>query len=194
MKTCVLIWLPSLKTIAGTHRVPVRAADNYHITPFTIWDFVRASLNCPYEMERIDRLGDGGNYVCGLSRYEQTSKPCIVYSFGIQQESSLEEELLERTKCELWGYDPSVDEFGPQLKTKMKGRAHVTKAGISGKTDKTANPPYYTIVSRTSWRRMDISTLISSGWTSRVTNVSPLTPLTPCWQHLTRERFQSVKA
>ena len=104
-----------------------------------------ASFNCPYEVERIGRLGDGGKWVCGLSRYEQTSKPCIVYSFGIQQESSFEEELLERTNCELWGYDFSVDEFGPQLKTKMKDRAHFTKAGISGKTDTTQNPPYYSI-------------------------------------------------
>ena len=68
-----------------------------------------------------------------------------MYSFGIQQESSFEEELLERTNCQLWGYDFSVDEFGPQLKTKMKDRAHFTKAGISGKTDTTQNPPYYSI-------------------------------------------------
>lgn len=94
-------------------KFPARGADNYHITPFIIWDEIPASFNCPYEIERIGRLGDGGKWVCGLSRYEQTYKHSIVHPFGIQQELSFEEELLERTKCELWGYDFGIDEFGP---------------------------------------------------------------------------------
>ena len=59
-----------------------------------------------------------------------------MYSFGIQHESTFEQELLERTNCEHWGYDPSVDEFGPQLKSKMKGRAHFNKIGIASKRTK----------------------------------------------------------
>ena len=40
-------------------------------------------------MERVGRMGDGGKWVCGMSRYEQLApKKCIVYSFGVQTESS----------------------------------------------------------------------------------------------------------
>jgi Methyltransferase domain len=62
----------------------------YFKTPYTIWDFVPASYSCPYEMERIGRMGDGGKWVCGMSLYEAipAEKPCIIYSFGVQFESS----------------------------------------------------------------------------------------------------------
>lgn len=33
-------------------------------------------------------MGDGGKWVCGMSRYEKKSRPCVVYSFGVQNESS----------------------------------------------------------------------------------------------------------
>lgn len=41
-------------------------------------------------MERIGRLGDGGKWVCGMSLYEAIPKerPCIIYSFGVQFEST----------------------------------------------------------------------------------------------------------
>ena len=44
-------------------------------------DFFTAAFNCPHEVERHGALGDGGKWVCGLSRVAK--KPdCIVYSFG----------------------------------------------------------------------------------------------------------------
>lgn len=44
-------------------------------------DFFPPAFNCPHELERIGALGDGGKWVCGLSRVAE--KPdCIVYSFG----------------------------------------------------------------------------------------------------------------
>lgn len=35
-------------------------------------------------------MGDGGKWVCGMSLYEAipAEKPCIIYSFGVQFESS----------------------------------------------------------------------------------------------------------
>lgn len=41
-------------------------------------------------MERIGRMGDGGKWVCGMSLYEAIpkEKPCVIYSFGVQTESS----------------------------------------------------------------------------------------------------------
>lgn len=35
-------------------------------------------------------MGDGGKWVCGMSRYVNLppERPCIIYSFGVQNESS----------------------------------------------------------------------------------------------------------
>ena len=44
-------------------------------------DYFTAAFNCPHEVERHGALGDGGKWVCGLSRLAR--KPdCVVYSFG----------------------------------------------------------------------------------------------------------------
>jgi hypothetical protein len=48
-------------------------------------------------------------YTCGLPRIRQSKGcKCIVYSFGIERDSSWEAEILERTKCEVFGFDYSV--------------------------------------------------------------------------------------
>lgn len=98
-------------------------------------------------MERIGRMGDGGKWVCGMSRYEVLSRTqkCVVYSFGVRDESSFENELLSRTNCEIWAYDYSVVDFGKQLEPKNADRAHFVRAGIAGQTDKTKEPPSYSI-------------------------------------------------
>ncbi|KFX94177.1 hypothetical protein V490_04474 [Pseudogymnoascus sp. VKM F-3557] len=97
---------------------PASSPNKYPASPYSIWDFVPASWSCPYEMERIGRMGDGGKWVCGMSLYEQlpATRPCVIYSFGVQTESSYGE-----------------------------ARAHFTQAGIAGVTNATSWPPFYTI-------------------------------------------------
>lgn len=82
---------------------------------YTIWDFFPPAFNCPHELERIGALGDGGKWLCGLSRLE--SKPdCVVYSIGAATHASFEAELLARTRfCEVWGFDFTVPGFGPEI-------------------------------------------------------------------------------
>ncbi|RDW80013.1 hypothetical protein BP6252_04651 [Coleophoma cylindrospora] len=123
---------------------PARDGPSYFTWYFSIWDLIPASYNCPHEIERIGRMGDGGKWVCGMHRYE-TKKPCILYSFGIQNESSFEQEMLERTNCEIFGYDFSVSDFGKALKPEFSDRAHFKQAGISGVSKPQNNPPFYTI-------------------------------------------------
>ena len=78
-------------------------------------DFFPPAFNCPHELERIGALGDGGKWLCGLSRLE--SKPdCVVYSIGAAAHASFEAELLARTRfCEVWGFDFTVPGFGPEI-------------------------------------------------------------------------------
>lgn len=48
---------------------------------------------------------------CGLERIQKTrGKKCVAYSFGVEQESSWEAEILQRTECEIYMFDFSVNE------------------------------------------------------------------------------------
>jgi len=117
--------------------------------PYTVWDFLPAAFNCPHEVERHGALGDGGKWVCGLSRLRE--KPdCVVYSFGINYESSFEAEILRNTRhCQIWGYDFSVKSFGPEIPPESASRTHFKAYGLAGqeKHGPEDEPPMYTLKS-----------------------------------------------
>lgn len=70
--------------------------------------------------------------MCGMSRYEeQEAKKCVVYSFGIQNETSYEEEILRRTECEVWGYDFSVEGLPEHVVNEFGERVKFRKIGVS---------------------------------------------------------------
>ncbi|KAJ7223175.1 methyltransferase domain-containing protein [Mycena pura] len=117
--------------------------------PYTVCELLAASFNCPHEIQRVGALGDGGKWVCGLERVAH--KPdCIVYSVGINHESSFEAEILRNTQeCEIWGYDFTVDAFGPQVPAAQAGRTHFRAFGLAG-TDRHGaddSPKMYTLES-----------------------------------------------
>jgi len=100
--------------------------------PYTAWDYFPAAFNCPHEVERLGALGDGGKWVCGISRLE-TKPNCVIYSFGINYESSFEATLLSRTHgCQVWGYDFSVKQFGPEIPQTQQYRTHFNPYGLAG--------------------------------------------------------------
>ncbi|EPQ55518.1 hypothetical protein GLOTRDRAFT_121112 [Gloeophyllum trabeum ATCC 11539] len=108
---------------------------------YTVWDFFPPAFNCPHELERIGDMGDGGKWTCGLSRVEQ-NPDCIVYSIGINYESSFEAELLSRTRhCQVWGYDFTVSSFGPQIPKSLRSRAHFHPYRLAG-TDANEDAQY----------------------------------------------------
>ncbi|KAL0952968.1 hypothetical protein HGRIS_007179 [Hohenbuehelia grisea] len=136
---------------------------------YTVWDFFPASYNCPHEVERIGALGDGGKWVCGLSRV--TTKPdCVVYSVGINYESSFEAELLDNTKhCKIWGYDFSVKAFGPQIPKSQLHRTvfHPYALGGQDKHGETDNPKMYTLstlMKQNGHTHIDILKIDIEGW------------------------------
>jgi hypothetical protein len=64
---------------------PAKDENSFKETPWSIWDLVTPSYGCPWEMERIGRVGEGGWWVCGLSRLASSKgkkQSCVVYSFG----------------------------------------------------------------------------------------------------------------
>jgi hypothetical protein len=128
--------------------------DGYN-NPFNIWDFARPSFFSPHDMERVGTLGDGGKVVCGMSRYETFSpgpssptnpaRELVVYSFGVNDDSSFEAALLQRTNAQIWGYDYSVDKWAKHIPSHRLSRAHFKKAGIGKETDETKQPPFYNV-------------------------------------------------
>jgi len=115
--------------------------------PYTVWDYFPAAYNCPYEIERHGALGDGGKWVCGLSRL-QNKTDCIIYSFGINYESSFEAAILDNTQhCQIWGYDFSVSSFGPEIPRPQASRVHFFPYGLAGKDahGPRDQPPMYTL-------------------------------------------------
>ncbi|KAH9036354.1 hypothetical protein EDB85DRAFT_781277 [Lactarius pseudohatsudake] len=73
------------------------------------WDFFVPAFQC------VGTLSSGGKWVCGLDRVVKQDK-CVIYSFGISSESSFESTLLKRAPgCEAWGYDYSVNSWGPEI-------------------------------------------------------------------------------
>lgn len=123
--------------------------------PYSIWDFERPSFFCPYDLERVGKLGDGGKVVCGMSRYEKespgpssSSNPApelVIYSFGVNKDSSFEAAMMERTNAHIWGYDFSVDGWGPEVTSSWLSRSHFHKIGIGAVTDKTQDPQFWSI-------------------------------------------------
>jgi len=116
---------------------------------FTIWDFFIPSFQCPHHVERVGALGDGGKWVCGIERLARQKK-CVVYSFGINGESSFEAALLERAPgCEVWGYDFTVNSFGPEIErvSSLKARSHFQPWALGGQNAHGPgdNPKYYTL-------------------------------------------------
>jgi len=113
-----------------------------------LWDFFLPAFQCPHKVQRVGTMGDGGKWVCGLR--EVAKQPsCVIYSVGINGESSFEAELLQSTNCQLWGYDFSVAKFGPEidLVPELKERSHFFAYGLGGKDDfgPGKNPQFYTL-------------------------------------------------
>jgi len=100
----------------------------------TLWDFFIPIFRCPHRLERIGVIGDGGKWVCGLERVAKQNK-CVIYSFGVNGESSFEASLLERAPgCEVWGFDFSVGGWGPEITnhTELRDRSHFQAWALGG--------------------------------------------------------------
>ena len=87
--------------------------------------------------------------MCGLDRVA-AQRECVVYSFGINGESSFEAEVLSRAPgCQVWGYDFSVTGWGPEIMANrsLAQRAHFQPWALGGTNDHGPNvdPPYYTL-------------------------------------------------
>ncbi|KXH49507.1 hypothetical protein CSIM01_03795 [Colletotrichum simmondsii] len=105
---------------------------------YTIWDLFPATYTCPWDVQRVGKLGDGGKWICGMSKYERakrksraSEKPIRIYSFGIGDDSSFEAEMLNRSRAaEMYGFDDTVDGWGKGLEA-YPNRTHFFKTAVA---------------------------------------------------------------
>ncbi|KAF9141806.1 hypothetical protein BGX30_004100 [Mortierella sp. GBA39] len=113
-----------------------------------VWWYFQPSFNCPHEVERVGRLNDGGKWMCGMPVLESMTKEdkCVIYSVGVFDDSSWEKEMIDRTNCQVFAFDASVDRIAgdaagdPNIhffKYFIGGKDKVGKDGTIWKTLKT---------------------------------------------------------
>lgn len=113
-------------------RFPIRESWDEETPMYTAWDLFPAAYDCPYELERVGHLGDGGKWVCGMSQYEAAKQPQVMYSFGVGGEVSFEVEWIRRTNVYVHAFDYSVTTTGIPALDKMTDRFKLHQLGVSG--------------------------------------------------------------
>lgn len=82
-----------------------------------LWDYFPPSFNCPFR-ERLGNFGEGGKIVCNWDALK-TMSPCHVMSFGVRDDISFETDIMKKTSCKVFAFDPSVP-------TLPGGQKHIT--------------------------------------------------------------------
>ncbi|KAJ7260910.1 methyltransferase domain-containing protein [Mycena haematopus] len=115
---------------------------------YTLWDLFIPAFSCPFSATRVGTMGDGGKWVCGLERVVQQPK-CLIYSMGVERQSSFEQAILHQSEhCQVYGFDFSVSQWGPDLQAdteQIKSRAHFFPWKIGGVDNPEANPKEYSL-------------------------------------------------
>ena len=86
--------------------------------------------------------------MCGIEAIAAQKAPCVVYSFGVNHDSSFEAGLLQRApNCEVWGYDFSVTMFGPEIQSNpvLSAKAHFAPYRVGAHENPHLVPPEFTI-------------------------------------------------
>lgn len=110
-------------------------------THYDFWASIIPPVTCPQHLlARVGRANDGGKFTCGLQnlgkiRGHGEAEPCLVYSFGVKDDSSFEAEILSTTWCTVYAYDMTVDSIAKPLRT-TNPRVRFTKVGIDGESNR----------------------------------------------------------
>ncbi|KAJ7907427.1 hypothetical protein B0H13DRAFT_2502089 [Mycena leptocephala] len=76
-----------------------------------LWDFFIPAFSCPFPMDRVGTLADGGKWVCGLDRVFYHRPNPIIYSLNEQtsSHSSFEQDVIKRSPgVQIYGFDANA--------------------------------------------------------------------------------------
>ncbi|XP_067653804.1 probable methyltransferase-like protein 24 [Haliotis asinina] len=89
---------------------------------------------------RMGKLGDGGWEICDDAKYRPV-KPCIVYSFGINNDFSFDDDTAKNYECDVSSFDPSMKQASYQ----RSPRVRFYKSGLDGKDQRRNNWDLHTL-------------------------------------------------
>ena len=99
---------------------------------YYLWDFFPPMFNCPLR-ERFGKFSEGGKVLCNFAAVA-TDKNCVVFSFGVRDDISFEVDLMKRSHCKIFAFDPSVQSLpdGSQSMKSCNGQSaiHFNSVGI----------------------------------------------------------------
>ncbi|KAJ6488837.1 methyltransferase domain-containing protein [Mycena sanguinolenta] len=88
-----------------------------------------------------------GKWICGLERAAH-HRECFIYSMSVEHQSSFEQAMLHQSAdCQVYGFDFSVSEWGPELRadTAVNACAHFFPYKIGAADNHTADPKEYSL-------------------------------------------------
>jgi len=88
-----------------------------------IWFLYEPLWACP-DIELVGSFHDGVKWVCGLRRMR---KGCIIYSFGSNGDDQFESDILNKTSCEVFIFDPTMS---PEQEKMLSPSVHKNFLGI----------------------------------------------------------------
>ena len=87
---------------------------------------ISPTISCPFSLRKaisVRDMHEGGKWICGLEEVaaRSTSKPCVVYSFGSNENDQFEQAVLETVpQCEIHVFDPTSKPL-PQYHFALEG-------------------------------------------------------------------------
>ncbi|XP_052244609.1 probable methyltransferase-like protein 24 [Dreissena polymorpha] len=71
------------------------------------WKYINRLQTLCKDVVRVVKLKDGGKEICADERYRPRA-PCIIYSFGINNDLSFDNEAVKMFGCDVFCFDPSM--------------------------------------------------------------------------------------
>jgi FkbM family methyltransferase len=104
----------------------------YHRPTRAVWvDPFRDFYRCPAGLEKVGALSDGGKWVCGVENLLQRPG-CVIYAVGSNGDASFEKAMLEKTKCSVWTFDPTLNDEAQARVNSVPG-LNFTAVGLADK-------------------------------------------------------------
>ena len=95
-----------------------------------LWDYFMPLFNCPVR-ERFGKISDGGKVLCNLGAVAR-NRDCVVFSFGVRDDVTFEEELMRKTRCTIYAFDPSVAALPNGATVMRHGNCAAAEGGEEG--------------------------------------------------------------
>lgn len=60
------------------------------------------------DIQRVGKVTDGGWNICADSAFAPPKTSCLVYSFGIGEDFSFDDDIVKKYDCKIYSFDPSM--------------------------------------------------------------------------------------